>query len=105
MTDRYSVSSIIAVGTLDFINNRPLVRDNAFRMQIAADGNFSLTVLATLLDPTVPGNFVDVTSQMAGAAAITAGGLYSLPFVPWAVRLNVTSVQGTKHVNVGQGWS
>lgn len=102
VNERFDIRSITAAGTLDFIAGRPSFYDNGFSLQIKADGNFELNLLATNLDSATAGNFVDVTSLISGGATITAGGWFQAPNNKMfgTVRVNVTSVQDTKHVNL-----
>lgn len=107
MSERYDIRSVTAAGTLDFVSGRPSFYDNGFNLQVAADGNFSLTILATNFDNSVPGNFTDITSLMTGGAALTAGGWFKAPNNQMfgTVRINVGSVQSTKHVNIAGAFS
>lgn len=105
--ERFDVRAGVAVGTLDFVSGRPTFYDQGFSFQAACNGNFSLTVLATNLDPSSPSNFTDVTSMFGGAAAITANGWYrpTLPSMFGAVRINVGSLQAAKVLNLAGSWT
>ena len=107
MSERYDVRAGVAVSTLDFISGRPSFYDAGFSIQVACNGNFSLTMLATNLDPTSASNFVDVTSLFGGAAAITTNGWYrpSVPSMFGAVRINVGSLQSAKVLNLAGAWT
>lgn len=105
--ERFDIRTVSAVGTLDFKSGLPSSKDKGFSLQVGADGNFELNLLATNFDDAVTGNFVDVTSLFAGGATITAAGWYrpAVPVMFGAVRLNVTSIQSTKVVNVAGSFS
>lgn len=107
MSDRFDVRTVSAVGTLDFVSGKPTVLDVGFSFQFKPSGNARAQVLATNLDPSVPGNFQDVTSLFTGGAQLTAAGWYrpTLPVMFGVVRFNVDSVQAANNVLIAGSFS
>ena len=97
---RFRVESFSAAGSLDFVFDRQMPNWYGLQVQFEADGNFAATILAK----NSLGTLQDITSLMTGGAGITSANLFfQAHFVPETVRINVTSVQSTKHVNVSVG--
>lgn len=107
MSDRFDVRTITAAGTLDFVSGKPTILDVGFSFQVKGSGNFRAQVLATNLDPSVAGNFQDVTSLFTGGAQLIANGWYrpALPVMFGAVRFNVDSVQAANNVLIAGSFS
>lgn len=100
MSERFDVRTITAAGTLDFIAGRPSQLDRGFSFQWKPSTNARAQVLATNLDPSVVGNFVDVTSLFTGGAQLTVAGWYrpAVPVTFGVVRFNVDSVTAAGNV-------
>jgi hypothetical protein len=102
------VTSLTAVYSGDFVVDRPSWLETGYRVQVIANGNFALSILATDGDNATSGNFIDVStfvtpvgSGAAVGANITKAGFYYLPRMLFnAVRINVTSVQAGQNVNL-----
>lgn len=102
--ERFDVRSLIVVGTQDFVNARPTWFDSGFRLQAAGDGNFEYNLLASDMDNSVPGNFFDITSLVSGGATIVGNRFVFVDRIFGTVRVNVTSIQSTKHLNLSGSW-
>lgn len=97
--DRFVIRSFTAAGTADLggvqgANRSTLAGANIL---INANGNFEANLLA---DHFGDGVYTDVTTFFFGAATFTSAKLMAsvAGYKPWALRVNVTSVQATKYV-------
>lgn len=104
-TDRYVVRSFTAVGTADIGGVQIVKRGehNGLNILIQATGNFEANLLA---DHFGDGGFTDVTTFLFGAATFTSAKKFGFlqGYLPWAVRLNVTSVQAANSVRFAVGF-
>lgn len=104
MADRFAVNTLTGVTSVDYAFNFLPRAAQGFNIHINGNGNFELNLLANNFGTTVAGDFVDITSLVAGGATITTNGFRRVAgFYPGAVRVNVTSVQAAKVVNVALG--
>lgn len=97
--DRYSIASFTAVGTANLggiqgFGGYLMVGASIYAQ---ATGNFEANLLA---DPFGDGGYVDVTTFFFGAATFTQAKKFaSVPgFLPWSLRVQVTSVQAANSV-------
>jgi hypothetical protein len=108
VTDRYSISSFTAVATANLggvqgpsgAKGYPLVGAN---LLIDTNGNFEANLLADHFGDSV---YTDVTTFFFGAATFTQAKKFAFVagYLPWSLRINVTSVQATKYVRVAAGY-
>jgi hypothetical protein len=100
-SDRYTVRSFTATGTANLggIQGWGALPMPLYGAQIYAQatGNFEANLLA---DPFGDGGYIDVTTFFYGAATFTQAKKFaSVPgFLPWSLRVNVTSVQAANSV-------
>ncbi len=100
-SDRYTVRSFTAAGTADlggiqgFAPYAPAPIGAGIIIQ--ATGNFEANLIA---DHFGDGGYVDVTTFFFGAATFTQAKKFSFVsgYLPWALRINVTSVQASNSV-------
>jgi hypothetical protein len=100
ISDRYTVRSFTAAGTADLGGiQRPSFFDVGANLLIDTNGNFEANLLA---DHFGDGVYTDVTTFFFGAATFTQAKKFAMVsgYLPWALRVNVTSVQAAKYVRM-----
>jgi hypothetical protein len=106
LSDRYTVRSFTAAGTADlggvqgFSKSVPAYGAN---LMIDTNGNFEANLIA---DHFGDGVYVDVTTFLFGAATFTQAKkfAYLAGYLPWALRVQVTSIQSAKYVRLAAGY-
>lgn len=100
--DRFSVCSFAAVGSASFINDRLPSYASGMTITASTNGNWEASILA---DNFGEGNYGDVTSLFTGAATFKTGGIFARAdgFLPYGLRIQVTSIQSAKFVNFAVG--
>ncbi len=99
--DRYTVRSFTAAGTADLGGVQGFMPSGASpygaNIIIQATGNFEANLIA---DHFGDGGYVDVTTFFFGAATFTSAKkfAYVQGYLPWALRVQVTSVQAANSV-------
>ena len=98
-SDRYTVRSFTAAGTADLGGVQGFGKNPSYgaNLIIQATGNFEANLLA---DHFGDGGYVDVTTFFFGAATFTQAKKFAFVsgYLPWALRVNVTSVQAANSV-------
>ncbi len=105
-SDRFTIRSLTAVGTADLGGVQALPsRGNLYGANIMIDtnGNFEANLLA---DHFGDGVYTDVTTVLFGAATFTQADKFVVRagYLPWALRLRVTSLQAAKYVRVAAAY-
>lgn len=104
-TDRYVVRSFTAAGTADLggVQGFSRVPNVGANLLIQATGNFEANLLA---DHFGDGGYVDVTTFFFGGATFTQAKKFAFVagYLPWALRVNVTSVQAANSVRFAAGY-
>lgn len=98
--DRYTVRSFTAAGTADLGGvQRQNGNEVGANLLIDTNGNFEANLLA---DHFGDGVFTDVTTFFFGAATFTQAKKFSFVggYLPWGLRVYVTSVQAAKYVRM-----
>src|SRR5882672_8581627 len=104
-SERFVIRSFTAAGTADLggVQVQPRGNLGGANLVAQATGNWEASILA---DNFGDGGFVDVTSMFTGAATFKTGATFArvAGYMPWALRINVTSVQAANSVRFAAGF-